>query len=636
MTSQEYGKLNQRNGRMNPGVEIELYLSLALLMAALLSFVWEKIRMETTAMILFGAILFISALNLPKWPHFTDIMIVFSNEAPLTIVAMFAIGAALNKHRVIEQLTSYLHGLTTFSYKPFMFILLCSVALLSAFVNNTPVVVILLPVAISLSKTLNVSSSKMLIPISYASIFGGCCTLVGTSTNILASGFMTNSEYYPEMPAMAMFELSNVGVPLMMIGIVFLVLFGRRLLPKREALSKIIAEIRQKEFLTEAIITPKSVLVGRKISAHELSSLKGVRVLDIVRRNTSLAHQKMDLLDQELESGDRLVLSCRPTSILDAGSIDGVNLIDEHYLGLEQISVGEAIMVEGMVGPSSVFSGKTLEEADFRSRFNLTVLAIHRKGKNLGLSMRNVRLRPGDTLLLLGPNESIEKLRKMNEIVLLDESTVGCKDFRIRTSFVVGTLIGVIGCATLGILPISISAILGVVLLLSSGCISIKDCAKSVEWNLLILIYAMLSLGICMQHSGASGWIADQIQTLCVSSFDEKWRLIGALVFIYLFTAILTELLSNNATIAIMAPVTLAVAYQLGLDQEAARGFVLTACIASSASFITPIGYQTNTFVYSVGGYRFKDFVQFGIYPMLIYFTGTILLVSWYWKFFPK
>jgi di/tricarboxylate transporter len=620
---------------MNLSADLEFYLSLVLLFAALLAFVWEKIRMETTAMILFGSILFISAFNLPNWPHFTDIMIVFSNEAPLTIVAMFAIGAALNKHRVIEQLTSFLRRLTTFSYKPFMLILLCSVALLSAFVNNTPVVVILLPVAISLSKTLKVSSSKMLIPISYASIFGGCCTLVGTSTNILASGFMTDSEYYPQMRAMAMFELSKVGLPLMIMGIIFLVLFGRNLLPKREALSKIISEIRQKEFLTEALITPESVLVGSKISAPEITSLKGVRVLDIVRRGINLAHQKMDLQDLELEPGDRMILSCRPSGIVDAGSLEGVNIIDDHNLGLEQISMGEAVMVEGMVGPSSVFSGKTLEETDFRSKFNLTILAIHRKGKNLGLSMRNVRLRPGDTLLLLGPDFSIEKLRRTEEIVLLDESTVDYKNIRIRTGFVVSTLIGVITFATLGILPISISAILGLILLLGTGCISLKDCAKSVEWNLLILIYAMLSLGICMQHSGASVWVADLIQSLCVSSFDENWRLIGALIYIYLFTAILTELLSNNATIAIMAPVTLAVAFQLGLDQEAARGFVLTACIASSASFITPIGYQTNTFVYSVGGYRFKDFVKFGVYPMLIYFTGTILLVSWYWKLFP-
>ena len=348
------------------------------------------------------------------WPSTKDISFVLSSDAPLAIMAMFIVSSALSKQGIIERLTNYLQKLTQIGFHPFLLILLISVAFFSAFINNTPVVVILLPVAIGLSRTLGVASSKLLIPISYASIFGGCCTLIGTSTNILASGFMSSSTLYPSMGPMRMFELAEIGVPLMIVGTAFLVLFGKKLLPEREALSKILTDIDRKEYLAEALIMPNSPLLGKLVSDSQIAKTYGVRVLDIVRDSKSLA---MPLNEIKFCSG-RLILSCGPQGLLDVREVEGFKLFDQSDLGIEQLNTTEAMMVEAMIKPTSGLLSQSLSEADFRGRFNLTVVALHRKGKNLRLRLNQIKLQTGDSLLLLGAKSSIEKLRGAHETVL--------------------------------------------------------------------------------------------------------------------------------------------------------------------------------------------------------------------------
>ncbi|MDB0030492.1 SLC13 family permease, partial [Opitutales bacterium] len=272
-----------------------------------------------------------------------------------------------------------------------MLILLLLVAFVSAFINNTPVVVVLLPVVISLSRKMGVPSSKMLIPVSYASIFGGCCTLVGTSTNILASGIITNSTIYQNMEPLGMFELAKIGLPLLAISLSFLVLFGRRLLPDREALSDIISDLDSKEFLTEAIVNDNSPLVGQRIKDSRITKLSGVRLLEIVRNGAAISARKTG---EKLEAKDRLVLSCKPQGIIETSEIEGVNLLNETALGIEQVSSKTGIMVECVVGPSSSLISRNLSDASFRARFNLTILAVHRRGKNLGVEIEKIRLQP--------------------------------------------------------------------------------------------------------------------------------------------------------------------------------------------------------------------------------------------------
>jgi di/tricarboxylate transporter len=614
-------------------IEIELILALILLISAIGSFALEKVRMEITALSLLAFILLLGLFGMEKWPSWNEILRIFLSEAPLAIIGMFMVSCALSKQGIIEKLTLYLQELTKCGYHPFLFILLLLVAGLSAFINNTPVVVILLPVVIGISSKLGVPASKLLIPVSYASIFGGCCTLIGTSTNILASGFMSSSSLYPDMQAMGMFELTKIGMPLMILGILFVILFGKKLLPEREALSKILSEIHRKEFVTEAIITEDSTLVGQIVKDSKISTIAGVRLLDVVRNGKSLPSPISTL---KLRPNDRLILSCKAQGIIEAREVQGFKLFEQAELGIQQINTSEAVMVETMIKPNSSFSSQRLSEADFRGRFNLTVVALHRRGKNLGLRLDNLKLEPGDTLLILGSESSVEKLRAVNETVLLDKVPLHEEKKLFATSITIGVLIAIIFLASTGMVSLFLIALVGAGLLVLCNSMTVKDALRSVEWNLLLLIYSMLALGVVMEKSGAASMLAQVIKDICESGINDKWQIIGALAILYLCTALLTELLSNNATISIMTPVSLLVAFQFGLNTDEARAFVLTCCIAASASFMTPIGYQTNTFVYTVGGYRFKDFLKFGFWPMLIYLIGTITLVGIYYNFFPS
>jgi di/tricarboxylate transporter len=614
-------------------MEWETILAFGLLLSALTSFLMEKISIDTTALTLLGVILLFSGLEISEnWPTIPEVLDVFSNEAPLTIAAMFVISASLNRCRLIEQMSDYLGKFCKYGYRKFMLILLILVAFVSAFINNTPVVVVLLPVVISLSRIMGVPSSKMLIPVSYASIFGGCCTLVGTSTNILASGIITNSSIYQGMEPLGMFELAKIGLPLLVISISFLVLFGKRLLPNREALSDIISDLDSKEFLTEAIVQVNSPLIGQRIKDSGITKLSGVRLLEIVRDGAAISARNTE---EKLRAKDRLVLSCKPQGIIETSEIKGVNLLNESLLGIEQVSSKTGVMVECVVGPSSSLISRNLSDASFRARFNLTILAVHRRGKNLGVEIEKIRLQASDTLLILGSEDAIERLRKSDEVILLDHAPLPMQNMKKKAPIVIGVLASIILIASLGILPISITAIVGVSILLLTGCLKAREAYQAIEWNILILIYGMLALGITMQSTGASSVVASIVGGVGLGLFEPQWQPFAVLIVLYLCTAFLTEVLSNNATIVIMAPISLELANLMNMNSSDARAYVLTACIAASASFVTPIGYQTNTFVYTVGGYQFKDFLKIGIYFNLIYFVGTIGLVSAFWGFIP-
>ena len=611
--------------------DIEIILALVLLVGTLISFILEKVSVDMTAITLLGIILFLSSLSFSEnWPKLTEIISVFSNQAPLTIACMFIISAALNKCGIVEEATSYLSKFCIHGYKKFMVIFLLLVAIFSAFVNNTPIVVMLLPVVMSLSRKLGVSSSKMLIPVSYASIFGGCCTLVGTSTNLLASGIMSTSQIYPHMETMSMFELSKIGLPLMFLSLGFLVIFGKKLLPEREALTNIISSIERKEFLTEAVVLQSSPLIGRKLSDTGIENLSGTRLLNLLRKGKSLPFNQNDLV---LESGDRLVLSCKPQGIVEAREMEGIDLFNDSKLGIEKVSSEAAVMVEALVGPSSNLISMNLSDAQLRSGYNLTILALHRRGRNLKTRLNKVNLRSGDTLLVLTPESSLERLRNSEEVILLDSPPQPAKNMKTKAPIVIMILFCVVSLAAIRILPILVASLIGVALLFLTGCIRPREAYRSIEWNIIVLIFGMLALGVTMEKTGASVLIASFVGKIGMEMIPREFQIIAVLLILYLLTSCLTEVLSNNATIVVMAPISLEIANQMNMAAADARAYVLTVCISASASFITPIGYQTNTLVYNVGGYKFGDFMRIGIFFNLIYCVGTLGLVSWYWNF---
>lgn len=595
-----------------------------LLVAALFSFIWERIPTDLTAILVFGILILGSFLPFNETlPTLDRLLGVFSNPAPLAIAALFILSAALERCGLIDQLAGLLDRLTRLGYHGLLVIMILMVAVISAFINNTPVVVIFLPVILTLSRKLKTPSSKLLIPLSYASIFGGVCTLVGTSTNILASGIIASQGY----PPLSMFELSRVGIPLMIVGTLYLTFFSYRLLPVRESLTAILTEEERKEYFTEAFIRTNSNLIGRTYKGSELQKAKGLRLLEVIRSGVAVTG---NIIETPLQAGDRLVLACRPSGFVQASSVEGLRLAVEEREGLETIAAHEGSIVEGIIGPRSTIIGKTINELNFRQRFRMIILAIHRRGINMRDRIDSLPLDEGDTILMMGTDSAREQIRKGDDILLLDRPHTSSTDFTKKAPIVLGTMIGVVAMVSFNILPITAAAILGVAIVLTTGVLRPKEAYASVDWSILVLIYGMLGLGAAMESTGASELVATGIASIQNLGLSRTMSLLLILACLYLCSSILTEILSNNATIVLMAPIALQLGLTLGVDP---RPFVIAACIASSASFSTPIGYQTNTYVYSVGGYRFADFIKIGLPLNLLYFIGTVILVPFLWSF---
>lgn len=602
----------------------EILFVFALLIFAIVSFIWERISADLTAITVFGVLIFVSMLaQSAELPTLENLLGVFGNSAPLTIAAMFIVSGALQRTGAIELLTSYLKKLVKFPYRSFVFIMVIGVAAASAFINNTPVVIVLMPVVLSLSREMGIASSKLLIPLSYASVFGGTCTLLGTSTNLLASGILLDSGYEP----IGMFELAWVGLPIVGVGTLYLVFFGNKLLPHRETLTSILSEEERKEFMTEAFVRAGSELEGQTAQESGILKGRGIRLLEIVRHGIAVTGNPAQM---PLQAGDRLVLACRPSGVAEANTIKGISLQSRLSAGLETIAMDEGAIVEGVVGPNATITGKTLSEINFRQRFRMVVVAIHRKGHNQRDRLDKLRLHPGDTLLMMGSSDAISSLSNSDEIILLDRPSLPARSIRAKMPIAIGASVMIVALATFNLVPIVAAVAFGSAVLMLTGCVKPKDAYASIEWSILMIIFGMLALGQAMNSTGASILIAEGMVGLIQSFTPSNWQPIIMLAFIYIITSAFTEFLSNNAAVALMVSIALGISTTLGVDP---RPFVIGCCIAASASFATPIGYQTNTYVYGVGGYRFSDFIRIGLPLNFICFFITVCVVPFVWKF---
>lgn len=595
----------------------EIAFVFALLAVALVSFVWEKLPADVTAISLF-AILLISGV-LPRDKAFA----VFANPAPITVGAMFILSAALERSGAIDGIARWLQGLSRFSYRPFLLCIMLIAGMISGFINNTPVVVVMMPITLGLAAKIGVVGSKVLIPLSYASILGGTCTLLGTSTNILIAGIAKTAGQEP----LGMFEFAYVGLPIFAIGLLYMIAFGNRLLPWRETLTSILTEEERREYIVEAFVNRGSPAIGKTLKEAGFTRAAGMRAVDLVRSGVSL-QARMDTL--VLEEGDRLFLACRASGLAKARSIDGIDLASELELGLEHINAHEGLIVEGILGPNSEILGKTLEAVNFRQRYRMVVLAIHRNGKNLREQLGTLRLEFGDTLLLLGTEEAIQNLSGSEDIILMEQRAVRSKLDKRKLITVLSVVAGVIVTASAGIFPIEVAAVVGCATLFVTGCLRPKDGYASIQWNILFIIFGMLGMGMAMSETGASAWLADHMLSAVNLLVSEPYRPYVMLAALYILTNVLTEVLSNNAAAVLMGTLAIGVAESMEVSM---RPFLFAVAIAASASFSTPIGYQTNTYVYGAGGYRFSDFFKVGAPLNALCFVVSMLVIPMIWKF---
>ena len=582
-----------------------------LLVLVFVAFIKEWFSPDLVAMGAFVLLLAIGVLDEKS------ALAVFSNPAPIIVSCMFVLSAALERTGTIEALGEWFEKLAGKKELRVLLVLMLIVAVLSAFVNNTPVVVVFMPIVLALARKHDLIASRFLIPLSYAAIVGGTCTIIGTSTNLVASGIAKESG----LDEFGMFEVSKLGIVFVIVTFIYMLLIGRKLLPDRVTLSTLFDSSAGKEFLTSVIISEGSELIGKKISETSLSKIRDFRILEVSRSGKKINSPLKDII---FNSGDQLLVKSRVSGVVDVGGNSGIELGFEGGLGLQELQTESAVLIEGVIGPGSSLVGRSIKELNFREKYDVIILALHRRGVNLRDKFEDVRLAFGDTILVEGAPDKINALSQERDFINLSQSN--CRPLRrSKVPFAVGALLLFMVLAAFKVAPLIVLALGAALLTLFSRCLEPSEAYEAIDWKVIFMIFGMLGLGTALQKVQVIQILADSL-TGWASVLKNIYVLIA---LIYLVTAILTELISNNAVAALLTPVAISVAQAMDLD---ARPLVVAVMFAASASFSTPIGYQTNTYIYGAGGYKFTDFTRVGIPLTIILWIVSVILIPMMWS----
>ncbi len=551
-----------------------------------------------------------------------DLRSVFSNTAPLTIGAMFVLGEALTRTGGIDWLAHRFETWAGKSMNRALLILTLIVMPLSAFMNNTPVVIVFLPVMMAFARQSGLKASKLLIPLSFLSILGGTMTLIGTSTNLLVAGVAEQNG----QPPFGIFEITKLGVLYAIVGFLYLFFVGRHLLPSRDTVSSLLDAEDTRKFCSAAEITRDSPLIGERLIEHPLfSDRKRTIVYEVIRHGRRMEEIPLDAL--VLEPRDLLWFRGTPKQLAEIRGAKGVRMLHEAKPGEqddESAPTTEVKTVEAIIGAQSALLGRSVRSSNIRRRYGVVVTAVHRKGVNLREGYQDIPLAFGDTLLLEGPVHNLASLQQEGHFLSLNESRVK-PTRKSKVVIAVAILTAVVSVAALDLLSITSAAIVGAVLAVATRCLDLRDSYRAIEWNILFLIYGMLGIGAAMEKTGGAALIANQL----VASM-EGYGPIVILAAIYLLASVLTELVTNNAVAILLTPIVIPIAASLEVDP---RPFIVAIMFGASASFMTPIGYQTNTYVYGAGGYRFADFLKIGLPLDLLLWVVAVVFIPMFWPF---
>ena len=587
----------------------EIALVLAILLGALVLFALEVFSADFVAFAVM-ALLMVLGLVTPQQG-----ISGFGNSATVTVMAMFVLSAGLYRTGAIDLAARKLARLGGRSELRQLLLVVLTVGPISAFLNNTAAVAILIPFALRLARQAGRSPSKLLIPLSYASQLAGVITLVGTSTNLLASALAEELG----LGAFGMFEFSAIGLVVFAAGTAYLLSVGRWLLPERAVAAEPAERFRLKHYLSEIQLEAGSPLAGRTLAELKLTRLADLEVLEVVRGGQ---HLPTPLAERALAPGDVLIVRASAEGLDQLQRAHGLSAQPQRHPSLAAARGEDMVFCEAIVAPGSPLLGATLRELDFRNRHGASVLALNRHGQAVGGRLADTPLSVGDALLLKAPARVVQALHADPGLILTGEAGVPAPRVE-KVPVAVAIVAGVVAVAALEALPIVVAALAGAALMVVCGCLRVRELHQSIRWDVVFLLAGVLPLGIALRNTGA-----DQLLAGAIAGAAEVLPPLAVLALFYLATTLLTEVISNNAAVVLLTPLAAGTALSLGLDPKA---FVLAVMLAASTSFMTPVGYQTNAMVLGPGGYRFGDYFRVGAPLNALIWVVTTLAIAWLW-----
>jgi di/tricarboxylate transporter len=574
---------------------LEIAFMLALIVATLVVFALELFPMEVTAFALLAVLVAAGIVNADQ------AIIGLSNPAVVTIGMLFILSHALAKTGLLEVAAGRLSMMVGPRKWLGVVLLLATVSLSSAFLNNTAVVAIFIPLSVDLSRRLHISPSKILLPMSYAAIVGGTLTLIGTSTNLIVNAFVVGAG----LPALGMFEFARLGWIYVIVGLVYTTLFARRMLPSRAGIESLTRKYHMGTYLTELRVQENSSLLGKSCKEVGINLNYDITVLAIIRNKQRFVENIRNL---PLQTGDTMIVRGMVDNILRLRQEQGASLLSDIKLGDEMLATDEQVLAEGLITQTSRLINRTLRDLDFRRHYGAFVLAVRRHGSTLRKKIAHSALQASDTLLMLAPKDRLNELRRSDDMIIISEAEYELHRSRSWWAIIALLPLLLILVST-GVIDILRGALLAVVVLFLLRAVDIREAYRSVEWSVLLLIAAFVPVGYAMQTTGTAQYLASGILVLA-GYWPVDLIPIVSLSLVYLATSIITNVVSNNATALVMAPIAISLASTLGVD---ARPFLIAVAFASSAAFITPMSYQTNMMVYGPGSYQFRDYLRFGV-----------------------
>ncbi|MGD8791917.1 MAG: SLC13 family permease [Anaerolineae bacterium] len=611
--SHEVQRTNENSCFSGSRMTTEIALTLAIIVAALVLFATEKLRVDLVALLVLLAVGLLRLID-PE-----EVFDGFANPAVITVWAVYMVSGGLFKTGVADALGRAIHRLSGSRESRLIATIMVTCGAISAFMNNVGATAMLMPALVGISRRTKVPISKLLIPLSFSSLLGGSMTLIGTPANILAMGILANYG----LRTLGFFEFAPIGVILLMTGVLYMVLVGRHLLPVRQGTEGRRDVYRLREYVTEVRVLTRSPLAGRTLLESRLGQNYDLTVLGIERDGDCLDQIGRDTLIQD---GDLLTVEGSIDHLMEAREPLGLALEIQRKLDLNRLEPGNVQLIEATLAPNSSLVGRTLRQVRFRNRYGFTALAIWRQGEAITQKLRDVPLNFGDALLLQGPRHRVPELQKGTDFLVLEPLEVE-RLRRNKAPIAVAALVLAIGLVVFAGYHISMAMVIAAVVMILTGCLSIEEAHESVDWRTVFLVAGMLPLGMAMEATGTARYLAD-IMVGALGDYGATALLAG----IYILAALITQAMSNAAAIVLIIPIALDTAMGMGANHIT---FTMAVVIGAATSFLSPVGHKANVLVFGPGGYRFFDYARVGALLTVVLLIVSLIFLPLFWPLFP-